>query len=327
VASALSNEVEIAFDHVVDLVLVDDDEGENYETYLLDSCDSLALETRRWDRAIGIPVAEHLVEFPLIPVLWHTGEATTNALEPAEQESLLVFLEGDGQLILSGQGMVEYCGNGVLFQEMFPVTFTENSHDHILELDPDDEFNSGYGNIITAGEGSANNQGSQDVLLPGTAPGVELFPFVSYGPDLVAGIRFEGGGGRRILCGFGLEGIGLPSNPVGCMPRKVLLYRSLAWLAGEVGVPDDALPLPKRPVLTVLPNPSRGAVTFAYRFGEYQALSPVQIYDCAGRLVEVVKLDGEPPKAETVFDVSHLSSGLYLCTAGSARLQKLVIMR
>ena len=111
------------------------------------------------------------------------------------------------------------------------------------------------------------------------------------------------------------------------MPREVLLSRSLLWLSGQAIVNDNELPLPKRPVLAITPNPSQSAVTFAYTFGGDQAISPVKIYDCAGRLVEVVKLTGEAPRVESTFDTSHLSSGLYLCTAGSARLQKLVIMR
>lgn len=318
----------ITFDRVADVVLVDDDEGRNLETYLLQSCDTLGLLARCWDRADDpVPTLAHLLEFPAVSMVWLTGEATVGALEAAEQDSLAVFLQGGGMLLLTGQNVVEFGGEGALFQEWFPVVFSSNTFDHILELDQSDPFNSGYVRIGTAGFGSANNQSSQDVLDVVEVPEIEAFPFVSYSQGQVAGVRFDGMGGRRILLGFGLEGIGLPSQPQGFMPRHVLLARCLAWLAGEVWAEDAAAILPRCPVLSIGPNPARDRVTLTYWSPSTAAAVPFHFYDAAGRRVRACHLRGESRTVRATFDISDLASGLYLCRAGEAPPRHLVILR
>ncbi|MCU0611856.1 MAG: hypothetical protein MUE60_08725 [Candidatus Eisenbacteria bacterium] len=318
----------IVFDRIADVVLVDDDDGDDIEGYILDSCDSLALEARRWDRwTAGVPAASDLIEFPSVPVIWLTGEAAENSLEPAEQDTLRAFCGGGGLVLLSGQNAVEYGATEPFFADMFPVTFGGNSFDHILDLDPEDPFNATYAHIGTAGFGSANNQRSQDILIPGSAPGVEQFTFVSYGPGQVAGIRFEGGGGRRILLGFGLEGVGLPSQPQGFMPRHVLLSRCLAWMRGIVDSPDAETPLVRVARLGMHPNPVRdkATVTFWSPTGAHSV--PFRMYDAAGREVASALLVGASSLSRVVMDMSALPAGSYVCRAGAAAPRELIILR
>ncbi|MBN1423103.1 hypothetical protein JXA88_00975 [Candidatus Fermentibacteria bacterium] len=318
----------ITFDRVADMVLVDDDDGENIETFLLQSCDTLGLVSRHWDRATDpVPSTTHLLEFPTVPVVWLTGEATALALEAGEQDSLAAFLQGGGMLLLTGQNAVEFCGDGVLFEEWFPVAFASNTFDHILDLDSSDPFNSGYVHIGTAGFGSANNQRAQDVLALVQTPGVDAFPFASYSPGSVAGIWFDGMGARRILLGFGLEGVGLPSQPQGFMPRHVLLGRSLAWLAGEVGIFDADETLPRQPVLCVGPNPARDLITLTYWSPSVARTVRFHIYDAGGRRVAACTLQGESRTVVATFNTSGLASGHYLCRAGTAAARPLVILR
>lgn len=317
----------ITFDHVAAVVLVDDDDGDGVEGYVQASCDSLGLEARRWDRGENpIPSAAHLVEFPDVGVVWLTGEATDQALQPEEQDTLTALLQGGGVLLLTGQNIVEYCGEGVLFAQAFPVSFDGNTFDHILDLDPEDPFNAGYQHIGTAGFGSANNQRAQDALIVHDTPGVVSFPFVSYSPGKVAGVRCEGGGARRILLGFGIEGVGLPTQPQGYMPRHVLLGRCLAWLRGIAGSPDERA-RPQQPVLAVGPNPCHGIIRIRYRDPWAAKTMHAGIYDAAGRLVARAAIAGQGGCLEGTFDASHLPSGFYLCRTGDAAPKDFVILK
>jgi hypothetical protein len=322
--------VVVTFTRVADLVVVDDDEGDATETYILDSCDSLSLLARRWNRATEPPPsAMDLLEFPQVPLVWLTGEATSQALESSEQESILAFSEGGGHVILTGQGILEHCGAGPLFTNMFPLSFGGNTLDHILDLEPGDPLGSGYEHVATAGEGSAGNQRSQDVVVLETAPpGVEMVPFISYdGPEHIAAVRLQGAGGRRILFGFGLEGIGLPVQPAGFMPRHVLLSRCLDWLGGTEAFAGEGPPLPCHPVLLVSPNPARDLVTMTYASAGPHAPTRVQIYDCTGRLAAEAVPKGTSPLLRARVDCSRLPAGMYLCTAGAAEPRRLVIAR
>ncbi len=316
-----SVELRTTFDRVADLVLADDDGGETLESYVLVSCDSLRLVARSWECLEGPPSVRHLLDFPEIPLVWLTGETTVRALEPAEQETLTTFVEAGGLLLLTGQNWAE-CGVGSL-DDLIPVTFGGNTFDHILDLDVDDPYNAPYQKIGTAGSGSANNQRSQDILVPEDAPGVDAFAFVSYAPGAVAGVRFEGGGGRRIVLGFGIEGVGLPTNPQGFMPRHVLLQRCLMWLGGIATSPfaEDT------PALRVLlsPSPARGVVRVTLS-GQRSGPFTLGLYDLAGRQVARAVVAAASSPVSTVLDLTGVAPGHYVCRVDRAPPVRVVIL-
>jgi len=324
-----STEVFIHVEDIADLIIVDDDDGEDLESYILDSCDSLEITARCWDRMNDpVPMTEHLLEYPEIPVLWLNGEATSNALEPMEQDSLVRFVHNGGLLILTGQNTLEFGGDGPLFEDIFPVSFFDNSFDHILDIDPTDPVTLGYSNVGTAGQGSANNQRAQDILtmkpLPVDVTGV---PFVHFSPDEIAGLRFEGRGGNRMLFGFGIEGIGLPNQPAGFIPRHVFLARCLAWLSGTSNLHDVPHPVPERPILFIGPNPSNGIFTIHYVSRGSPRFIPFRMYDLSGRLVRTEPVHILSGKSTHTVDSGSLPNGMYHCTMGSSEARNIIILR
>ncbi len=323
-------EVITTFDRVADLVIVDDDEGEDLEQYVLASCDSLTLLARTWDRSAEPPPnTTHLLEYPGVPVVWLTGEATTDALTAEEQDSLVAFLDGDGTVLLSGQNMLEYAVPQPSFAELFPYSYGGNSTTHILDFEPGDVLGTGYEHLATAGSGSAGNQRSQDVLEPETpAAGVQPYPVLHYGPEQLAAARLEGMGGKRIILGFGLEGVGVPAGaPEGFIPPHVFLDRCLAWLWGTEAGPDNQVSIPTQPVLLAGPNPARGMLTVRLVSKELTKPPLVRLYDCAGRLTTTVRLGGSPPLWTAVVDCRELPAGLYVCGARGAETRRIVLLK
>ncbi len=322
-------EVITTFERVADVVIVDDDEGEELEKYVLASCDSLSLLARTWEPPPEAPLEPgHLHEFPAVPVVWLTGVATQSALTVAEQESLMSYLSGDGTLILTGQNIAEHAAGGPLFQELFPVSWGGNSSDHILDFEPGDPLGAGYDHLATAGFGSASNQVSQDVLnLEGPPTGVQAYPVLWYAAEQCAGYRLEGLGGRRVLLGFGIEGVGLPAQPAGFIPPHVFLSRCLAWLAGTEGSGGELVSVSPRPALAVAPNPARGRVRFLYTSAGTEARPAFKLYDCLGRLIADLESDGSAPLWHATVDCATLPPGMYLCTVGAAPHRRFVIAR
>jgi hypothetical protein len=322
-------EVITTFERVADLVIVDDDEGQDLEEYVLASCDSLSLLARTWEPPPDIPLEpSYMLEFPALPLVWLTGAATEDALTEAEQESLMSYLSGDGTLILTGQNIVEHAAAGPLFQELFPVSWGGNSSDHILDFEPGDPLGAGYDHLATAGFGSASNQTSQDILTLEEPPaGVQAYPVLRYGEEHYAAYRIEGLGGKRVLLGFGLEGVGLPAQPTGYIPPHVFLSRCLAWLAGTGGSGGDVVPVASRPSLHVSPNPARGNIRFTYACSGKTTPPAFRIYDCLGRLVTKLAPEGNAPSWHATVDCSTLPPGLYLCAAGAAPERRFVIAR
>ena len=83
-------------------LLVDDDAGDNYETYYATALTAAGVEYQLWDvGASGSPTAADLANFG--QVVWLTGDDYGSTLTSADQAALAAYLDGGGALFISGQ--------------------------------------------------------------------------------------------------------------------------------------------------------------------------------------------------------------------------------
>ena len=92
-----------------DVLLVDDDEGLDYETYLIPAIVYSARTYVHLDvNSSGILPSAALRFFsPSTSVVWFTGDADSSTLSQDDQDSLSSFLERGGKLFLTGQNIAE----------------------------------------------------------------------------------------------------------------------------------------------------------------------------------------------------------------------------
>ncbi|MBM3321279.1 MAG: T9SS type A sorting domain-containing protein [Candidatus Eisenbacteria bacterium] len=279
----------------VDVLVVDDDGGETYQSYYTGALPG-GLIHGRWPRIAQAPTAANLSEFD--EVIWFTGEADPS-LDASDRAAISTFLNSGGKLFLSGQniayslcdaGSPEYSAAARDFVEEYlaSVYVSNNSGSTSVDGIPK-SLGQGLSFSIAGG---ASNQSSPDVVRPGTnfsgKTGVSCFAYT--GVADAAGIQSFGGGARVVFLSFGLEGI------TSLTTRQAILQRAFDFFDAVVGVEGGVIP--RREVLSAnRPNPFNPSTSLVMRLDKASAGS-VSVFDAGGRLVRTLS-GGVLPAGET----------------------------
>jgi len=219
------------------LLVVDDDAGASYETYLLPALDTLRIPYAVWTVATqGSPTTQTLALYA--GVLWFTGDDTLNSLTRAEQIALLTYLDASGRLFVTGQniGMDIKNDNGAFFRDVLHAAFIQD--DAGVTETVGLSFYTGLTVTLSGGSG-ADNQTSPDVIAPYDAAATPVFTYTTG----AAGLAVDDGARRLIYLAFGLEGVADGAQ------RAAILRDGLAWL----GLSQP----PARLELALTPQPAR----------------------------------------------------------------------
>lgn len=219
------------------LLVVDDDAGANYETYLLPALDTLGIPYATWTVATQSSPAVSVLA-PYAGVFWFTGDDAVNSLTRAEQNTLLFYLNGGGRLFVTGQniGMDIKNDYGAFFRDVLHATFIQDNAGVTETVGL--AFYSGLTAALAGGSG-ADNQTSPDVIAPHDAAATPVFTYTTG----AAGLAVDDDVRRLIYLAFGLEGVADSAQ------RATILRQGLAWL----GLSQP----PARLELTVTPQPPR----------------------------------------------------------------------
>lgn len=213
------------------LLVVDDDAGQSYETYILPALDASGFLYDVWPVALRGMVSPELLA-PYKGIVWFTGDDVVNSVSRYEQETLRGYLNDGGRLFLTGQniGMDIKNDYGSFFRDVLSAVFVEDASG-----DVDVNGLSFYAGITAtlAGGSGANNQSSPDVIAPYTVTATPVFTYSS-GVG-AAGLAVEQGAYRLIYLGYGLEGVADAAQ------RVAILREGLVWL--DAGYPPARLPL------------------------------------------------------------------------------------
>ncbi|MFQ5907053.1 MAG: hypothetical protein ACE5JA_10860, partial [bacterium] len=254
------------------LLIMDDDEGKNYEGYYTTSLETLGVSYIHWDvfRQGTFPISlMSLFGSPII--IWFTGDAFTSTLTPDDQDSLILFLDGGGKLFLTGQNIGQDIGDSSFYSDYLHSVFVlPTTNDHTVDGVPGDPVGDGL-KVLTAGSPGAGNQISQDVISPDSGAESVLL----YSPLDCAGIKYDSGVYRVVCFGFGFEGIA--SRPhQGYENNWYVMWRVLHWLDPTiVGAKEDISFSRVTPEghssLDISPNPFRRKAAVTFRIGDRTA--------------------------------------------------------
>lgn len=219
------------------LLVVDDDAGQAYETYLLPALDTLGIPYETWSVTAQGPVVSRTVA-GYAGVFWFTGDDASNSLSRAEQIVLRDYLDGGGRLLVTGQniGMDIKNDYGGFFRTVLHAAFVQDSAG--VSETTGLAFYAGI-NAALFGPDGADNQTSPDVIAPYDAAATPVFTYTTG----AAGLAVDDGARRLIYLAFGLEGVADGAQ------RAAILREGLAWLG--------ITPPPTRLELTLTPRPAR----------------------------------------------------------------------
>jgi hypothetical protein len=294
------------------LVLVDDDQGANLESYYTEPLQALGIDTYIWDVAQRGSPDDALQEFP--HAIWFTGNSSGQAITSGDIQHLEEFLDGAGNLLLTGQDL-ETSLEGTAFAAEYLHTQI-GAHEvtgRMLNGVAGDPISNGISLFILGGGGAQNQYTPGEVLA--TSGGVE-FLYYNMVPPRPGAVRFDNGSYKSMVMTFGLEGV---SGSAGTNSRQEILQRILGWFDPEFQVPEPGDPAPVTFSLGQnYPNPFNATTVIPFQ-NEMQSKVTLVIYNLLGQRVKELLRGNEmaPGMHRLVWDGRNeagvsVASGIYL---------------
>jgi len=276
--------------NAADIFLVNDDPSGNYIDFFIDALDTLRITYSQWrsmDKGPASTINIDRFGFPVI--VWFTGDAGSDAITPAEEDSLIQFLDSGGRLFITGQNVVESLPlDSRLLTDYFEVSHKDNASDIIMRGLSGDPVTNGFSNsLFGIFGGKVLNQTSPDIFLPtGNASAA-----IKYGTtgDNVSAVSIDNGTYKIFLAGFGMEGL-VEIDPT-LTKRHELLAAVFDWfeVKSSIDVKDEKpVALPDQFVLEQnYPNPFNPETSINYSLSQ-SANVKITIFNILGQRVKTL---------------------------------------
>lgn len=304
----------------LDVLVVDDDDGQNYESYIENELVTINAEYGIITSEFIPANADSLNTFNII--IWNTG-TTEPGISTAEMNCIKTFLNNGGKLYLNGVDIAYqladpsspyYTSETIeFFTNYLHSSYILREHSAVITLGiSGDPITDGLGMMnLTGGTGANTINHSQGHFVNQiNAEGMYNANILSFWqkPDEHPAIRaFHGVSGKVVFTAFGFESIALAER------RALFAQRIIDWLSITVGVeenPSDLLPASFE-LQQNYPNPFNPETTIEFKVSNTAPVS-IKVYDLIGR--EVITLVNEvkqPGIYRISFDGENLASGIY----------------
>lgn len=304
----------------LDVLIVDDDDGQGYETYFQNELVSMNSEYGIITSNFIAANADSLNTFDII--VWNTG-ITEPGISIVEMEVIKTFLDNGGNIYLNGVDIAYQLADPAspyyttesieFFNNYLHSNYILREHSAVITLGiSGDPITDGLAMMnLTGGTGANTINHSQGRYVNQiSAEGNYNANILSFWlkPDEHPAIRaFHGVSGKVVFTAFGFESIALAER------RELFAQRIIDWLSTPVSVEDDGSNL--LPASFELkqnyPNPFNPETKIEFKVSNTSAVS-LKVYDLIGRevavLVDEVK---QPGTYEVAFSGENLSSGVY----------------
>jgi len=246
-----------------DILLVDDDNGKDYETFYFEDFQTIGKTYHHWEvLTSGVPSSADRNAYTDKIMFWFTGDSSSSPLTQVEQNEILDHITTGGKLFLSGQDIAEM-NSGSNLTNTLGVDFTQNSTLSLILGVSGDVIGGGLV-FNVSGFGGANNQTSSDVIqITDSSTTTTIFHYGA-GTSKPGAARYENStsSSRSVFFGFGVESINDPSR------RQTLLTRVIDYLGTSVsGIGDEFASgtIPEKfELLQNYPNPFNPETTIEY---------------------------------------------------------------
>lgn len=203
-----------------DVLLIDGDQGVDYEKYFTDALVNLGRTCDIWENGARETIsAETLAEYDT--VIW---SIPFSSMSEWEKNACMTYLDMGGSLFITGQEIGSYMTSygyqtDSFYQNYLHAEWVDWAYGETLTGQARDPIGGGLTITIWGGDG-ANNQYSTDEIEP-ISPAEPVF---TYEPGCEAALRVDTGTYKLVYFGFGFEGIDSQAD------RDEVMLRVLHWL-------------------------------------------------------------------------------------------------
>jgi len=309
----------VSFATFVDLpsvLLLDDDGGASHETYLAEAVEDAGYWARPWDAdEMGRPGLEQLESYRM--TLWSTADGFATYIDEAEEQKMMDYLDGGGNLMLSSMDYLSSrAGTNTFISDYLRVSsWTDDVGAGFAVGVTSDPIADGMSLSLSGGPFSPDNTDEMTVASPAE------WIFSDY--TVPIGLRVEENDHRIVFLAFPIEAVGDtapdPDN------RATLVGRVIDWLDDSPfaeppsGRGVEQVAVSAAPALEQnAPNPFNPNTEIAFTVPENAGLVTLSVHDVSGRLVRTL-LRGElpPGRAKAAWNGtdasgSPVASGIYL---------------
>jgi len=143
----------------VPVLIVDDDNGDNLESYYTDYFNAMRLPYNLLDMSGSIQkTAENLSDYPM--VIWFTGDYRSDPIDPLDIFMLTPYLDGGGKLFITGQGIASSLNNAApsFLHDYLKAEYLSADYIPVLGDKIDGQVFIPDDSVVLIGSGGADNQ-------------------------------------------------------------------------------------------------------------------------------------------------------------------------
>ncbi|MBD3168461.1 MAG: T9SS type A sorting domain-containing protein [candidate division Zixibacteria bacterium] len=295
-------------------LLVNGDPGDNYGEYYDNALGTAGLEYNHWYQWHCPLYPEDAEMFDTI--IWFSGDSD-QPLSEHDIAGLTAFLEGNGDLFMTGQGLAANMDSSFAHDYLY-FRYIDDTECRDIEGIPSDLISDGFSFEIT-GSGGANNQ-----AFPAMINHVEgATPTLAYAEGGAAGVKYNDALHQVVFFSFGFEAINDEQT------RNDLFAKILEFFDMQTGVDESeggTLPI-SISITNAYPNPFNSSANIELSNPTTRDVS-VSIYDIRGRLVEKI-FEGELRAGTHIltWNAQNAASGIYFCRInGSADTGRAMVL-
>lgn len=310
------------------ILIVDDDAGAGYETYIEAAVDSAGYKARMWDAdSLGRPGPVQLSSY--WAVLWTTADGDANYLAGSDENDMMTYLDGGGNLLLASMNFLSSRSGATTFtgDYLHITSWTNNTGSTVAGGFSGDPISDGMTLSLMAGPFLPNE--SDNMLV--ASPADSIFRS-GIGTN---GLKVDEGGHRVVFLSFPFEVV-IPNAPYP-NNQKTLISRVIEWFEPPIaGIADPAADGTVLGVSRNFPNPFREATHISFAIARSGLDVSLRVYNVKGQAVKILH-DGPAAAGAnriawdgTDENGSPVASGVYfyrLSADGSSVVRPMVLLK
>jgi hypothetical protein len=259
-------------------ILIVDDTNNKYTDYYKDALRFYGFKFSYWSVGTdGSPTSSLLSDYDL--VMWFTGDDATTTLTQLDQMNLASYLDGGGNLFVSGQDIGYDIGTSDFYSDYLHANY-------LLDDVNDDIVNGVYGDPITEGMSLtlSNGTGANNNIFPSAIDVLSgTIPIFYYSGGEIAGLRYDGTY-KLVYIAFPFESINDDYS------RALLMYKIINWI--DPTLTDFDPPYPYLQLVNLGYEQPNGTITIQTRIWERNKVISVvaEIESPDENIVETISL-------------------------------------